>query len=46
LAELLKHETLNLYCPRTDKRWPVAPEHREYLARTLASLNGKKSALG
>jgi hypothetical protein len=40
LSELLKQETLTLYCPRTDKSWPIGPEQRKSLARTLARLNG------
>jgi hypothetical protein len=37
LREQLKQQPLELYCPRFDKRWPVAAEHLEGLLRAIGS---------
>jgi hypothetical protein len=38
LSELLKYESLTLYCPRLDKSWHATREQRERLAHIVASF--------
>jgi hypothetical protein len=36
LAELLRYESVTLYCPRSEKSWQATREQRESFVRLLA----------
>jgi hypothetical protein len=38
LRELLRYESVTLYCPRSDRTWHATRELRESLAQMLANL--------
>jgi hypothetical protein len=38
LSELLRYETVALYCPRLDKSWQATREQRQRLAQIAASF--------